>query len=90
MVSCWYLATLGIRPEHQGRGLVTAVMAPVHARCDAEVTSALTETPPENVAFSTRMGFEVLRNLTLPVEGPSLWITWREPKLAPGTDPGGR
>ena len=34
----WYLAILGTDPDRQGRGLASAALAPVLARCDAEGT----------------------------------------------------
>ena len=82
---CWYLATLGTRPERQGEGLARAVLAPVLARCDAEGLPALTETTtPENVRFYERLGFTVLHQVTLPEDGPPLWILWREPQTEGG------
>lgn len=75
----WYLAILGTRPGHQGQGLGTRVLAPVLARCDAEDLPAMTDTvTPENVAFYRRLGFEVLHEMDLPMDGPPLWILWRE------------
>jgi GNAT superfamily N-acetyltransferase len=84
--SCWYLATLGTRPDRQGEGLGRAVLAPVLARCDAEGFPALTETTTlENVRFYERLGFVVLHEVTLPEDGPPLWILWREPQSASDT-----
>jgi len=39
----WYLAVLGTDPRHQGRGVGSALLAPILARCDAELVPALTE-----------------------------------------------
>jgi ribosomal protein S18 acetylase RimI-like enzyme len=77
----WYLATLGTRPERQGEGLGRAALGPVLERCDAEGMPALTETvTPENVAFYRRSGFAVLHELEMPMDGPPMWILWREPR----------
>jgi GNAT superfamily N-acetyltransferase len=75
----WYLAILGTDPPWQGRGLASAVLAPVLARCDAEGTSAYLETAtPENVPFYEHHGFVVTGEVTLP-RGPLLWLMTRSP-----------
>jgi ribosomal protein S18 acetylase RimI-like enzyme len=76
----WYLAILGTAPEAQGRGLGSAVLAPVLARCDEDRVGAYLESSKErNVAFYARHGFRVVRVLRLP-RGPHLWAMWREPR----------
>jgi GNAT superfamily N-acetyltransferase len=76
----WYLAILGTDPDHQGRGLASAALAPVLARCDAEGTAAYLETAtPENVPFYERHGFAVTGEVTLP-RGPYLWLMTRRPR----------
>jgi GNAT superfamily N-acetyltransferase len=75
----WYLAILGTDPASQGRGLGSAVLAPVLGRCDAEGTAAYLETAtPENVPFYEHHGFRVTGELTLPL-GPLLWLMTRAP-----------
>jgi ribosomal protein S18 acetylase RimI-like enzyme len=77
----WYLATTGVHPDHQRKGLGTAVMRPVLDRCDAEGMSCLTETSsPENVAFYGKLGFEVVSEVAMPDDGPTVWVMWREPQ----------
>jgi GNAT superfamily N-acetyltransferase len=76
----WYLGVLGTDPDHQGKGLGSAVMKPVLDRCDAEGLGAYLESSKEqNVPFYRRHGFEVTEEVRLP-EGPSLWLMWREPR----------
>ena len=76
----WYLAILGTDPDRQGRGLASAALAPVLARCDAEGTPAYLETAtPENVPFYERHGFAVTGDATLP-RGPLLWLMTRPPR----------
>jgi GNAT superfamily N-acetyltransferase len=76
----WYLGVLGTDPEHQGKGLGSAVMQPVLDRCDAEGLGAYLESSKEqNVPFYGRHGFEVTEEVRLP-EGPPLWLMWREPR----------
>ncbi len=75
----WYLAILGTAPRAQGRGLGSAVLAPVLARCDEDGVGAYLESSKErNVAFYARHGFRVTRELRLP-RGPRLWAMWRDP-----------
>jgi GNAT superfamily N-acetyltransferase len=81
----WYLAILGTAPDHQGRGLASAALAPVLARCDAEGTAAYLETAtPENVPFYERHGFAVTGEVTLP-RGPYLWLMTRQPRRGGGS-----
>lgn len=76
----WYLGVLGTDPPRQGRGLGSAVMAPVLDRCDAEGLPAYLESSKErNVAFYGRHGFDVTEELRHP-GAPPLWLMWREPR----------
>ena len=76
----FYLGVLGTDPPAQGKGLGSAVMAPVLKRCDAEGIPAYLESSKErNVAFYSRHGFEVTEELRLP-GAPPLWLMWREPR----------
>lgn len=77
----WYLAVLGTDPEKQGRGVGSAVMAPVLDLCDRDGVGAYLESSKEkNVPFYRRHGFEVTKELRLPKGGPSLWLMWRDPR----------
>jgi ribosomal protein S18 acetylase RimI-like enzyme len=74
----WYLAILGTDPSAQGRGLGSAVLAPVLEQCDADGVGAYLESSKErNIAFYARHGFRVTRELQLP-RGPTLWAMWRD------------
>jgi ribosomal protein S18 acetylase RimI-like enzyme len=74
----WYLATLGTDPEAQGRGLGTAVLAPVLEQCDRDGVGAYLESSKErNVDYYARFGFRVTRELRLP-RGPRVWLMWRD------------
>lgn len=78
----WYLATLGIDPDHQRQGVGSALIGAVLARCDEKGLPAYLETSKEqNLAFYGRHRFEevgdyVVRN------GPRVWFMWREPRPA--------
>ena len=56
----WYLATLGVAPEHQGRGVGTALLERWLGRVDADRVPSYLETDrAENVPFYERAGFDV-------------------------------
>jgi GNAT superfamily N-acetyltransferase len=76
----WYLAVLGTEPDRQGRGIGSALLAPVLAACDRDRVPAYLETARErNVDFYGRRGFSVVDSLTLS-GGPPVWLMWREPQ----------
>lgn len=76
----YYLSVLGTDPEQQGRGIGSALIAPVIAQCDATGQAAYLESSKEsNVAFYERHGFAVTERMELP-GGPPLWLMWRAPR----------
>ena len=78
----YYLSTLGTDPAAQGKGVGSAVIAPVLAKCDEQGLGAYLESSKEkNIPFYNRHGFEVMRELKL-AGGPSMWLMWREPRSA--------
>jgi GNAT superfamily N-acetyltransferase len=78
----WYLAVLGTDPEHQGKGIGAALMAPVLERCDTEGVPAYLESSKEsNIPYYERFGFRVERELPLGKGAPSVWPMWREPRM---------
>jgi GNAT superfamily N-acetyltransferase len=80
----WYLATLGTEPSLQGRGVGTALLAPVLERADANGEPAYLESSKErNVPFYARFGFEVTKELRAVDSAPPIWIMWREPRPEP-------
>ncbi len=79
----WYLGVLGTEPALQGRGIGSALLSPVLARCDEEGLPAYLESSKDrNVPFYRRHGWEVTEELHAPGGGPTLWLMWREPKPA--------
>jgi GNAT superfamily N-acetyltransferase len=76
----YYLAALGTRPEHQGKGLASSTMSPMLTRADTEGTGCFLESSKEdNLAFYARHGFEVTSTYDLAGgRGPRLWLMWRE------------
>lgn len=76
----WYLSVLGTDPPHQGRGVGTALVDPVLARCDREGLGAYLESSkPQNIPYYERFGFGVTGQLDLP-SGPPVWPMWRDPQ----------
>ena len=75
----WYLGVLGTDPDHQGKGIGAALLAPVLERCDHDGMPAYLESSKEsNIPYYERFGWRVTKEL--PVKGgPSLWAMWRDP-----------
>jgi ribosomal protein S18 acetylase RimI-like enzyme len=75
-----YLSVLGTDPAAQGRGIGSALLAPVLRQCDEDGVPAYLESSKErNVAFYARHGFRVREELALP-RGPQMWLMWRDPR----------
>jgi GNAT superfamily N-acetyltransferase len=76
----YYLGGLGTDPQWQGRGLGSAVLAPVLERCDRDGVPAYLESSKEsNVAFYAHRRFEVIDEVSIPESDVRLWLMWREP-----------
>ena len=68
---CWFLGTVGVHPDHRGRGLGRAVIEAGLARAAKEGFPAFLETSDEtNVAIYERLGFAVTSVYDLPFGGP--------------------
>jgi GNAT superfamily N-acetyltransferase len=77
----WYLAVVGTEPSLQGRGIGSALLAPILQRCDHDAMPAYLESSKEaNLAFYARHGFEVTKAIDLGRGGPRIWPMWREPR----------
>jgi GNAT superfamily N-acetyltransferase len=76
----YYLPFVGVDPDWQGRGLGSAVLAPVLQRCDQEGMPAFLEaSTPRNRALYERHGFTVSEEFKLGRSAPVQWRMWREP-----------
>jgi ribosomal protein S18 acetylase RimI-like enzyme len=76
----WYLQMLGTDPDRQGRGVGSAIMAPVLERCDGERERVYLESSKErNIPFYERHGFQVAEEIQVP-GGPVVWAMWRDPR----------
>ena len=76
----YYLDSLGVVPEWQGRGIGSALLEPVLAHCDVERMPAyLNAGSARSRDLYARHGFAVTEEFRLPDGGPPLWRMWREP-----------
>jgi GNAT superfamily N-acetyltransferase len=77
--SYYFLQFMGVEPERQGRGIGSALLAPVLQRCDREGERAyLDATSPRNKELYERHGFRA-GDPYAPEGCPPLWPMWREP-----------
>lgn len=77
----WYLNVLGTDPDHQGKGVGSALITPILQQCDEEGVPAYLESSKEsNIPFYRRHGFVVTGEVVIP-GGPTLWPMWRDPQV---------
>jgi GNAT superfamily N-acetyltransferase len=73
----WYLAAVGTRPEVQGQGSASRVLAPVLDEADAHgIGTYLESSNVRNVPFYERLGFVATGIIQIP-EGPAMTPMWR-------------
>jgi ribosomal protein S18 acetylase RimI-like enzyme len=74
----WYLWSLTVEPDMQGRGVGSALTADGLARADAQRCGAYLETQNlENLAFYERFGFAPRGAVQPAPEAPPLYCLWR-------------
>lgn len=77
----WYLSLLGTDPAAQGRGIGSALLAPILERADDEGLPAYLESSKKaNLAFYGRQGFEQSGDPIRGGDGPPLFPMWRVAK----------
>ncbi len=77
----YYLQFLGVDPDHQGKGLGSALLRPVLQKCDREGCGAYLENSKEaNLDFYKRHGFAVTDEINPGRGAPPLWLMWRNPR----------
>jgi ribosomal protein S18 acetylase RimI-like enzyme len=77
----WYLAAIGVEPEHQGRGIGGALMQPILARADSAHLDCYLETHREsNVRLYQKHGFDICEQATVPGHPIPLWAMKRRPR----------
>ena len=78
-----YLWFLGVRPDAQGHGVGSRLLAAGLAEVDAQGLPAYLESSAEaNVPLYRRHGFEVVEVLRARPDAPAMWAMWR-PAQAP-------
>jgi ribosomal protein S18 acetylase RimI-like enzyme len=79
----YYLQFIGVNPDHQRKGLGSALMRPVLELCDREGCGAYLEnTDKANLVFYKRRGFAIVGEIDLGPGAPPVWPMWREPHTA--------
>ncbi|GAA0651477.1 GNAT family N-acetyltransferase [Kutzneria viridogrisea] len=74
----WFLGSLGVRPEAQGKGIGGAIVQPgLRAAEEAGVPAFLETSEERNVRFYRKLGFEVTAEVTIPDGGPTTWCMRR-------------
>jgi len=72
------LAALGVLPSERGRGMGSALLAPMLGRADRDGVDAYLETSaPDNLPFYARLGFEVTGHICIADGGPPVWALVR-------------
>lgn len=76
-----YLWFLGVRPDLQGAGIGSRLLASKAARLDQQQRPAFLETAtPRNVPLYARHGFETVSEYRPAPDAPLIWAMWREPR----------
>ena len=74
----YYLQFIGVRPEHQGTGIGSALLRAVLDRCDLEGVAAYLEADERSKLLYLKHGFEAIGQLRLS-KGPIVFPMWRAP-----------
>lgn len=77
----YYLQFIGVDPDHQGKGLGSALMRPVLERCDQDGIGAYLESTNEvNHALYEHLGFVYVNEFYVCHGAPPIWPMWRDPQ----------
>jgi ribosomal protein S18 acetylase RimI-like enzyme len=76
----WYLAGIGVAPEHRNKGVGGALLQPgIEASSAAGFPAVLLTNNEANLAFYEGHGFRVVREGKTPKDGPHAWAMVRRP-----------
>ncbi|MBM4432539.1 MAG: GNAT family N-acetyltransferase [Chloroflexi bacterium] len=76
----WYLSSIGIAPEFQGKGYGGALLKPMFARFDKEGLSCYLEAQKKkNIDIYLHYGFKVVDEAVIPGTTVNHWAMIREP-----------
>lgn len=76
----YYLNTIGVVPEMQGRGVASRLIRPFLDRADSEHVGAYTETmTPSNVPLYEHFGFRCQEAYAVPKTDLTIWSFFRPP-----------
>jgi ribosomal protein S18 acetylase RimI-like enzyme len=74
----YYLNTIGVLPEAQGKGLASRLIKPFLIQADTQGVSVYTETmTPSNVGLYEHYGFKTMERYAVPGTGLSQWAFYR-------------
>ena len=76
----WYLSSLGVDDEYQGKGYVSVLLKPMLARFDKAALPCYLETQKEeNVSLYQHFGFSVIKESIIPGTSITIWLMLRKP-----------
>ena len=77
----YYLDTIAVLPESQGRGLASKLIMPFLEKADEQSVSTYTETmTPSNVGLYEHFGFQCMEQYQVPRTELNIWAFLRPPK----------
>lgn len=75
----WFLQTIGVDPQFQGKGYAGKLLRPMFARMDKEGLPCYLETLDEqNIQLYEHFGFKVVEKATIPKTSLTSWAMLRE------------
>jgi len=76
----YYLFSIAVHPDHQGRGQGKALMVEGLKAADKSNMPVYLESSKEsNIGFYQNFGFEVLAEHKVSADSPPMWPMWRKP-----------